>query len=80
MAATRSLVDGWPRPPCLAAIAPGADPAGAGPVPGDRGDTDAARSCWLEALAVFDQLGDPEADEIRALLREPAAPARRGPG
>ncbi|MEU6074204.1 BTAD domain-containing putative transcriptional regulator [Micromonospora sp. NPDC047074] len=35
---------------------------------GERGDTDGARSCWREALTVFDDLGDPEADEIRVLL------------
>ncbi|SCG64991.1 DNA-binding transcriptional activator of the SARP family [Micromonospora echinaurantiaca] len=39
---------------------------------GELGDADRARSCWRRALAVFDELGDPEADEIRALLGEPA--------
>ncbi|PWU52044.1 transcriptional regulator [Micromonospora sp. S4605] len=38
---------------------------------GELGDADRARSCWRRALAVFDELGDPEADEIRALLGEP---------
>ncbi|MGK5671321.1 AfsR/SARP family transcriptional regulator [Micromonospora sp. URMC 106] len=40
---------------------------------GALGDTDGARSCWREALTVFDELGDPEADEIRALLGERTA-------
>ncbi|MEU4532458.1 tetratricopeptide repeat protein [Micromonospora ureilytica] len=38
----------------------------------ERGEADDARSCWRQALAVFNELGDPEADEIRALLGQPA--------
>jgi hypothetical protein len=29
---------------------------------------DAARGCWLKALAIFTQLGEPEAEEVRAYL------------
>jgi DNA-binding SARP family transcriptional activator/Tfp pilus assembly protein PilF len=31
-------------------------------------DTEAARSCWREALALFGELGSPDTDQIRALL------------
>lgn len=39
------------------------------------GQTDRAQVCWSEALAVFDDLGSPEADSVRALL-DPAPVAR----
>ncbi|MFF3740144.1 BTAD domain-containing putative transcriptional regulator [Streptomyces sp. NPDC002566] len=32
------------------------------------GQSDRARACWQEALAVFEQLGSPETEEVRALL------------
>ncbi|KNE81959.1 BTAD domain-containing putative transcriptional regulator [Streptomyces xinghaiensis] len=35
----------------------------------DIGQLDRARVCWQEALAVYDQLGSPEAAEVRALLQ-----------
>ncbi|MFF2846886.1 BTAD domain-containing putative transcriptional regulator [Streptomyces sp. NPDC058001] len=35
---------------------------------------DRARACWQEALSIYEQLGSPEADEVRALLT-PAAVA-----
>ncbi|MFG2645790.1 BTAD domain-containing putative transcriptional regulator [Streptomyces sp. NPDC048370] len=38
------------------------------------GQTDRARVCWSEALAVFENLGSPEAEDVRLLLR-PAAVA-----
>ncbi|MFF8592522.1 BTAD domain-containing putative transcriptional regulator [Streptomyces sp. NPDC015220] len=38
------------------------------------GHTDRAHVCWREALTVFEELGSPEADEVRALL-QPAAVA-----
>ncbi|MCW8375485.1 AfsR/SARP family transcriptional regulator [Streptomyces justiciae] len=38
------------------------------------GHTDRAQVCWREALNVFDELGSPEADGVRALLN-PAAVA-----
>ncbi|GAA1991373.1 hypothetical protein [Amycolatopsis minnesotensis] len=34
----------------------------------DRGQLDAARAHWREALAIFDQLGDPRSAEIRSYL------------
>ena len=37
------------------------------------GQTDRARACWQDALAVFEQLGSDEADEVRALLVQPVA-------
>ncbi|MER5530987.1 BTAD domain-containing putative transcriptional regulator [Streptomyces sp. NPDC002677] len=39
----------------------------------DIGHSDRARACWHEALAVFDQLGAHEADEVRTLLAPTAA-------
>jgi hypothetical protein len=33
------------------------------------GDSGAARDSWQRALAIFDQLGLPDADQIRARLR-----------
>jgi DNA-binding SARP family transcriptional activator len=33
-----------------------------------RGDTDDARSAWQHALAILDQLGHPDADQVRAKL------------
>jgi tetratricopeptide (TPR) repeat protein len=39
-----------------------------GAVSGDLGDVAAARAYWQRALAIFDQLGVPEAGELRALL------------
>ncbi|MFD3945954.1 BTAD domain-containing putative transcriptional regulator [Streptomyces sp. NPDC058579] len=38
------------------------------------GQTDRARACWSDALAVFEGLGSPEAQDVRLLLR-PAAVA-----
>ncbi|MFI0815049.1 AfsR/SARP family transcriptional regulator [Streptomyces sp. NPDC021098] len=37
------------------------------------GQTDRARACWREALAVHERLGLPEADEVRNLLKPAAA-------
>jgi tetratricopeptide (TPR) repeat protein len=34
------------------------------------GDADGARDAWQQALATLDALGEPEADDIRAKLRE----------
>lgn len=39
------------------------------------GQTDRAQVCWNEALSIFDELGSPEADSVRALLA-PAPVAR----
>ncbi|WP_406392973.1 AfsR/SARP family transcriptional regulator [Streptomyces sp. NBC_00887] len=39
------------------------------------GQTDRAQVCWSEALSLFDDLGSPEADSVRALLA-PAPVAR----
>jgi hypothetical protein len=36
------------------------------------GDTDAALSRWREALALFTDIGSPEADQVQALLDGPA--------
>jgi tetratricopeptide (TPR) repeat protein len=33
------------------------------------GEPEAAQDCWIRALAIFDQIGLPEADELRALLK-----------
>ncbi|MGX2995286.1 BTAD domain-containing putative transcriptional regulator [Streptomyces sp. JNUCC 64] len=32
------------------------------------GQSDRARACWTEALVLYEELGSPEADEVRALL------------
>lgn len=37
------------------------------------GQSDRARVCWLEALAIYEELGSPEADGVRALLTPAAA-------
>ncbi|MGP3949297.1 BTAD domain-containing putative transcriptional regulator [Streptomyces sp. 7N604] len=37
------------------------------------GHADRARACWQDALAVYEQLGSPEADEVRRLLAPVAA-------
>ncbi len=37
------------------------------------GQTDRARACWQEALAIHEQLKTVEADEVRALLSPVAA-------
>jgi DNA-binding SARP family transcriptional activator len=39
------------------------------------GQPDRARACWRDALAEFTALGSPEADTVRRLLTDPAAPA-----
>ncbi|MFD9503130.1 BTAD domain-containing putative transcriptional regulator [Streptomyces sp. NPDC060035] len=39
------------------------------------GQTDRAQVCWNEALSMFDELGSPEADSVRAML-DPAPVAR----
>ncbi|MEU6062004.1 BTAD domain-containing putative transcriptional regulator [Streptomyces sp. NPDC047097] len=37
------------------------------------GQSDRARACWQEALALYERLGAPEADQVRALLTPLAA-------
>ena len=37
------------------------------------GQPDRARACWHEALAIYEQLGAPEAEETRLLLMPVAA-------
>ncbi|HEX5303689.1 MAG TPA: BTAD domain-containing putative transcriptional regulator [Streptosporangiaceae bacterium] len=37
------------------------------------GDTAAARQAWLNALHIYDEIGHPDADEIRAKLQPPGA-------
>ncbi|MFE7357117.1 BTAD domain-containing putative transcriptional regulator [Streptomyces sp. NPDC057543] len=37
------------------------------------GQPDRARACWIEALAIYEQLGAPEAEEARRLLAPAAA-------
>ncbi|MGY0059267.1 AfsR/SARP family transcriptional regulator [Streptomyces sp. LZ34] len=39
----------------------------------ELGQTDRAEACWREALAIHEQLGKPEADEVRGLLTPAAA-------
>jgi hypothetical protein len=34
------------------------------------GDLAGARECWQQALAILDDLGHPEADEVRSQLSE----------
>ncbi|GIG93116.1 AfsR/SARP family transcriptional regulator [Plantactinospora endophytica] len=41
---------------------------------------DSARQAWLHALDLFDELGDPRADQVRAKLRTVAPAANRGTG
>jgi tetratricopeptide (TPR) repeat protein len=36
----------------------------------DVGDTATANKCWEQALAIFEELGSPDADEVRALLTQ----------
>lgn len=38
-------------------------------------DNDAARAAWLEAQSIFDDLGRPEAEQLRLRLARPAGPA-----
>ncbi|MGW0705720.1 BTAD domain-containing putative transcriptional regulator [Streptomyces sp. NPDC002643] len=40
---------------------------------GALGQADRARACWRDALALYEQTGAPEADEVRALLATPRA-------
>ncbi|HET6211378.1 MAG TPA: BTAD domain-containing putative transcriptional regulator, partial [Micromonosporaceae bacterium] len=35
----------------------------------ELGEAEQARQCWVEALAVFTELGAPEADQVRSLLK-----------
>jgi DNA-binding SARP family transcriptional activator len=44
------------------------------------GQLDRARVCWREALDIFEALGAPEADGVRALLTPTAAVCRPGAG
>jgi hypothetical protein len=44
------------------------------------GRVEEARAHWLEALAIFERLRTTDADQVRALLSEPAGTgAARGP-
>ncbi|WP_422768625.1 AfsR/SARP family transcriptional regulator [Plantactinospora sp. WMMC1484] len=47
----------------------------------ELGDPEAARACWQRALALFEALGVPDADEVRTLLAAPAGDGTsHGPG
>ncbi|MFK4274234.1 hypothetical protein, partial [Streptomyces milbemycinicus] len=36
------------------------------------GQTDRARKCWQEALTIYERLGSPEREEVRALMGAPS--------
>jgi DNA-binding SARP family transcriptional activator/tetratricopeptide (TPR) repeat protein len=40
-----------------------------------HGDQDAARSAWYRALRILDELGHPDADQVRTRLNRPAVPS-----
>jgi len=40
-------------------------------------DADAATSCWRPALKIFEEIGTPEADDVRALLSPATVPVSR---
>ncbi len=53
---------------------------GLGSAHGTAGDAAAARDAWREALAILDELGHPDADQVRALLGDPGTARSHGRG